>query len=359
MSEPDRPAEVKAMPRLRQYLEALQVLTQGAQPPLRRVRGSATGCAYYGFGDASGAFGATIQIGDEAEYEYGQWSLEVVEEETSNWKDIANLVRALYRLVKEKGLQGKEIFIFTDNSTAEGAFWKGTSKSRRLFELVLELKQLEMEADLILHIIHVSGRRMIVQGTDGLSRADHSRGVMSGRPMLEFVPLHLSALDRKPDLKGWTNSVICGLDPVFLSPKGWFDEGHGRGNFVWTPPPAAAEVVVEQLGLVRLKRPESIHVIPVPRLMTGRWRKLLIRGTDASWMLKTNEVWPLSNFYEPLAIFVCFPYRSSSPNFPGKKKLLEGFAGALQKERLSPLPELRSRRVLWKLLLEARGLCPL
>jgi hypothetical protein len=24
---------------------------------------------------------------------------------------------------------------------------------------------------------------------------------------------------------------------VFLSPEGWFDEGHGRGNFVWTPPP--------------------------------------------------------------------------------------------------------------------------
>jgi hypothetical protein len=232
VSEPDGPVEVKAVPRLRQDLEALQVLTQGTQPPFRRVRGSATGCAYYGFGDASGsAFGATIQIGNEVEYECGQWSLEVVEEETSNWKEIANLVRALYRLVKEKGLQGTEIFVFTDNSTAEGAFWKGTSKSRRLFELVLELKQLKMEADLILHTIQVSGRQMIiVQGMDGLSRADHSRGVMSGRPMLEFVPLHLSALDRKPDLKRWINSVMCGLDPVFLSPEGWFDEGHGRGT---------------------------------------------------------------------------------------------------------------------------------
>jgi hypothetical protein len=182
VSGPEGPAEVKAVPRLRQDLEALQALTQGAQPPLRRVRGLATGCTYYGFGDASGsAFGATIQIGDEVEYEYGQWSLEVVEEETSNWKELANLFRALYRVVKERGLQETEIFIFTDNSTAEGAFWKGTSKSRRLFELVLELKQLEMEADLLLHIIHVSGRRMIVQGTDGLSRADHPRGVMSGR----------------------------------------------------------------------------------------------------------------------------------------------------------------------------------
>ena len=36
--------------------------------------------------------------------------------------------------------------MFTDNSTAEAAFWKGTSTSPYLFELVLELKQLEMEA---------------------------------------------------------------------------------------------------------------------------------------------------------------------------------------------------------------------
>ena len=37
-----------------------------------------------------------------------------------------------------------------------------------------------MTTDLILHVVHVSGRRMIQQGTDGLSRADHSSGVMKG-----------------------------------------------------------------------------------------------------------------------------------------------------------------------------------
>jgi hypothetical protein len=40
-------------------------------------------------------------------------------------------------------------------------------QSRTLFNWVLRLKRLEMEYDIILHVIHVSGRRMILGGTDG------------------------------------------------------------------------------------------------------------------------------------------------------------------------------------------------
>jgi hypothetical protein len=31
---------------------------------------------------------------------------------------------------------------------------------------------------------------MIAQGTDGLSHADHSKGVMKGENMLAYIPLH-------------------------------------------------------------------------------------------------------------------------------------------------------------------------
>lgn len=70
-------------------------------------------------------------------YEYGQWCLEVTEEQSSNWRELDNLVEALERIVVEQELQGSKIFIFADNSTVEAIFWKGTSKSERLFELVL------------------------------------------------------------------------------------------------------------------------------------------------------------------------------------------------------------------------------
>jgi hypothetical protein len=94
-------------------------------------------------------------------------------------------VETLERVVEAHNLEGSEIFIFTDNTTAEAAFWKGTSKSKKLFELVLRLKLLKMKFGLKLHIVYVSGRHMIAQGTDGLSRADHSKGVTRGRESRE------------------------------------------------------------------------------------------------------------------------------------------------------------------------------
>ena len=154
----------------------------------------------------------------------------------------------LKSLAKEGTLNGYEIFMFTDNSTAEAAYWKGTSKSHKLFDLVLELKLLELKHDLILHVTHVSGKRMIKQGTDGLSRADHTQGVMLGQPIRMFVPLHLAPLDREPLLEGWLNSITERLDPILLTPEDWYTTAHTQGTFIWAPPPAAAEVVVEQLG---------------------------------------------------------------------------------------------------------------
>jgi hypothetical protein len=137
----------------------------------------------YGFGDAlKVALGATIQIEDRLFYQYRQWSTEIVERESSNWRELSNLVLYLCDLVKTEDLAGYKIYMFTDNSTAEAAaaFWKGKPVSSRLFELVLQLKRLELDCDVILHVIHISGKRMIAQGTDGLSQADHLQGVTQG-----------------------------------------------------------------------------------------------------------------------------------------------------------------------------------
>jgi hypothetical protein len=91
---------------------------------------------------------------------------------------VNNLVEAIVLMVVEHKLRGSEIFIFTNNSTAEAAFWKGTSKPEALFQLVLRLKELELDFNLHLHIVGVRRKQMIAEGTDGLSRADHGEGVM-------------------------------------------------------------------------------------------------------------------------------------------------------------------------------------
>jgi hypothetical protein len=144
----------------------------------------------YGFGDASKpAFGATIQIGEEIHYQYGQWSNEVVEDSSSNWRELGNLVHLLKAIAKDHDICGHEIFIFTDNSTAEAAFWKGTSRSEKLFDLVLELKELELDLGLMLHVIHVSGRRMIAQGTDSLFSRRPLQGSHAGKSYDRLHPI--------------------------------------------------------------------------------------------------------------------------------------------------------------------------
>jgi hypothetical protein len=80
------PQVVRAVPRFWSDLEALEKLTESPTSPLRRIHCRGEGRAFYGFGDASGpGFGASIQIGDWIEFEYGQWSSEITEEASSNW----------------------------------------------------------------------------------------------------------------------------------------------------------------------------------------------------------------------------------------------------------------------------------
>jgi hypothetical protein len=109
-----------------------------------------------------------------------------------------------------------------------------------------------------------------------------------------------------------------------------------------------------------MKRPESMHVIIVPRLMTGRWRRHLGRGTDGYFKIgNCSDVWEISAQFEPLLIFVCLPYVSHSPRLEEREKLLAELRGALPKKGMPEISPGERGRVLRKLLESARALCPL
>jgi hypothetical protein len=111
---------------------------------------------------------------------------------------------------------------------------------------------------------------------------------MNGEPMIYFIPLHESALDRSPTLKGWLKEFIS-PDLEFLSADGWFERGHNHfrpgtvhsdghwratlrsGKFMWAPPLSAAWIALEELGKARIKRHSSTHVFVSPRLMTPEY----------------------------------------------------------------------------------------
>jgi hypothetical protein len=82
-----------------------------------------------------------------------------------------------------------------------------------------------------IHIIHISGRRVIAQGTEGCSQGLMMEGVMTGMDMLSFIDLGKMAVKCHPPLLDWVRLGRGRMDLEPLTPEGWFEEGHGiRGG---------------------------------------------------------------------------------------------------------------------------------
>ena len=347
------PLEVLPVPRLQTDLYALRQFLSLEKPPWRFVRGGRAACVQYGFGDAAkSGFGTTVRVDSQKIwYRLGIWSC-TEQDESSNFRELFNLVESLEARAADNLLKGLEIFFFTDNSTAESAFFKGTSSSPKLFSLVLRLRKLEMQQGCILRFVHVSGTRMIQQGTDGLSRGDTEEGVMKGADMLSFIPLHKSCLDRSTKLESWLRGFITPskgqADIEFLTPEDWFERGHdicggalnddgiwipsfSSGTFIWTPPPAAGQVAVEQLRRARLKREESTHVVVIPRLMAPEWQRQLYKVSDLYIELPFGEHWEKKEQHEPLILAFVFPFLHFRPWQLKRSGAFLGMAGYLRK----------------------------
>jgi hypothetical protein len=183
-------------------------------------------------------------------------------------------VNAMLRVDQEGRLDGCEVFLYTDNQTAEGSYFWGTSKSRALFELIVTLYKLQMQFDFILHVVWIAGTRMIQQGTDGLSRGEENGLATCGMSVGGMVPLHLSATERSAMLE----DCICGWEDTgrkleVLELRGWFILAHQLGSFGWFPAPVAADAAIDKFCDALHKRPNCFHVFAIPLLMTNRWRK--------------------------------------------------------------------------------------
>ena len=50
--------------------------------------------------------------------------------------------------------------------------------------------------------------------------------------------------------------------------------------FVWSPAPAVARIVTEELRPIRQKLTQSAHVLGVPRLLWSEWRRHIYKSAD-------------------------------------------------------------------------------
>ncbi len=117
------------VPRFKEDIDTLLQLTNFELPLLRVVRPANVVHVYYRFGDALGKrFGATLsesygchcclgksrQVRWGVRYRIGLWTA-TEEEESSNYKELRNLVNTVLEEAGAGRLQDCEFFLFTDN----------------------------------------------------------------------------------------------------------------------------------------------------------------------------------------------------------------------------------------------------
>ena len=113
------------------------------------------------------------------QFTHGVWP-EDVAGFTSNWHELATIVHSIKTRLEE--LRGSTVHYMTDNGTAVRAVNTGTVSSVALMKLARELKQLEARGDIRVEALHLPGKMMIAQGTDGASRQTPWLGMYSGQP---------------------------------------------------------------------------------------------------------------------------------------------------------------------------------
>ena len=163
-------------------------------------------------------------------FRYGQWVADI-REQSSNYRELRNLVEYMENLYVEVKLRDYELFLLTNNLEADCAYYKRIPPSRLLNDLVLRLRNFQMTGDLILHVIPVAGTRIIESGIDGLSRGNTSTGVMQGEKMIDSVPISQSAVERSENLlcliHSWWPKLMY-LDD--LSSNEWYSNMLEKGN---------------------------------------------------------------------------------------------------------------------------------
>ncbi|KAL7573562.1 hypothetical protein ACA910_008700 [Epithemia clementina (nom. ined.)] len=141
---PAAPVRVQIVPRMKFDIQALEGLTEAADPPERILHPRKHGSRLrYCFGDASGAGLGVSQWspGDtEIKVDYSAWGDYITRDSLSNYRELGNIVQKIERMDSAGQLNDAvELFIFTDNYHAESAFYQGSAKSPEVVQLMFRL----------------------------------------------------------------------------------------------------------------------------------------------------------------------------------------------------------------------------
>jgi hypothetical protein len=315
LEEDVAPETVTPVARYLRDLDCLQDLTSHAKPPKQLYR-AAQQAAFFVIEDASGkGKGSAVVEQYGVNYQLGAWNLQW-RMKSWNCREAENLTGRLERLLSTDFLKNHKVFLITDNSAFKGAYYKGLSHSRELLDIVFRIHKAERDGGFVLHVIHISGKRMKASGVNGLSRGDMTEGMMAGCDPLSFIPFDRGADERSGgQVSSWVRSWwqtkkgtnFGGFTLKTITKDTMFKLQDLQGARLWMMPPAAMEVVMELLSKDHLAHPQWPHVFVVPCLMTHFWRKDLMKSANLYFTMPAElPFWAPSQF-EPLIVAVNLP----------------------------------------------------
>ncbi len=158
-STEEAPGDVCPVPRMGRDVDCLLELTKTLEPPRQLYRAKHV-MAFFVIGDASG-LGNGVAVVEQygVDYESGPWKMQW-RKESSNVREAENLTDCIERLSGETTLFEHEVFVMTDNTAFEGAYYKGHSLSEKLNNIIFRLHKAERDGGFILHVLHITGKRM-------------------------------------------------------------------------------------------------------------------------------------------------------------------------------------------------------
>lgn len=265
----------------------------------RVVRAQTSGALVPTFGDGSGTgTGGTIsRPGSPMTMWRGQWSPTVFSF-SSNWKELTTLLITLETLLKTDPdtVRGAMVFYFTDNSTTYWVCQKGSSRHTHLHEQVVKIRRLETRLACHLCVIHIPGKVIIREGTDGLSRGVWITPLQGSIPREILMPAIFAPLPFDPTLvHHYVSEEIPNYHRAERRP-GREDHPRWEGRrwdstwettdaidqlTVWFPPPEAARALISFLLDCYVERPLSTSALLfIPRIMMASWRGLSKKITE-------------------------------------------------------------------------------
>jgi hypothetical protein len=230
-------------------------------------------------------------------------------EKTSNNREFKHLKYFISAEAYSGRFTGHEVYIGSDSKVAERIWHKGGSTSRELYKIMLELRELALKFQFLLHLIHFAGTRLIHCGVDVFSRGEVEIGKLTEDIFID-LPLDTDPLSRSPSLLNCLNSWIAD-DLSIAQPSDWFTHAQQSHSitlesvpevWVWSLPPAAALDALEEFGTDRLKRHDLlIGSVLVRTVMQPEWFKRFVKVTDMYFFVPAGEKpeWP-ANMHEAL-----------------------------------------------------------